>query len=93
MNDAPTPSSPARPSPAHGGENTSDITEAAQDAPTVAGPEPDSDVSQRLQQARKAGLIKKLQFTTHLLKNLDALVYAELSALYYMECVAPAPYI
>lgn len=29
---------------------------------------------------------KKLEFVTHLLKSLDTLVFAELSALYYMEC-------
>ncbi|ATY58835.1 hypothetical protein CCM_06196 [Cordyceps militaris CM01] len=32
------------------------------------------------------GLKKKLVFLTHLLKSLDLLVFAELSALYYMEC-------
>jgi len=33
-----------------------------------------------------AGLKKKLTFVTHLLKGLDTVVFAELSALYYMEC-------
>ena len=33
------------------------------------------------------GLVKKLSFVTHLLQGLDYLVFAELSALYYMECV------
>ncbi|CEJ90744.1 hypothetical protein VHEMI06505 [[Torrubiella] hemipterigena] len=32
------------------------------------------------------GLKKKLAFVTHLLKSLDLLVFAELSAMYYMEC-------
>jgi len=32
------------------------------------------------------GLVKKLSFVTHLLQGLDYLVFAELSALYYMEC-------
>jgi hypothetical protein len=32
-----------------------------------------------------AGLKKKLTFVTHLLKGLDTVVFAELSALYYME--------
>ncbi|KAM3478415.1 hypothetical protein MY5147_002194 [Beauveria neobassiana] len=32
------------------------------------------------------GLKKKLVFLTHLLKSLDLVVFAELSALYYMEC-------
>lgn len=35
---------------------------------------------------RNPGLAKKLHFLTHLLKSLDTLVFAELSALYYMEC-------
>ncbi|CAM1507072.1 Fc.00g067130.m01.CDS01 [Cosmosporella sp. VM-42] len=35
---------------------------------------------------RNPGLAKKLAFITHLLRNLDTLVFAELSALYYMEC-------
>ncbi|KAH7368961.1 hypothetical protein B0T11DRAFT_277925 [Plectosphaerella cucumerina] len=34
------------------------------------------------------GLVKKFEFLTHLLKNLDMLVYVELAALYYMECSA-----
>ncbi|PHH64183.1 hypothetical protein CDD81_4930 [Ophiocordyceps australis] len=35
---------------------------------------------------RRPGLVKKLEFTTHLLQTLDLVVFAELSALYYMEC-------
>lgn len=34
---------------------------------------------------RNPGLAKKLGFITHLLKTLDLVVFAELSALYYME--------
>lgn len=34
---------------------------------------------------RNPGLAKKLEFVTHLLRSLDTLVFAELSALYYME--------
>jgi hypothetical protein len=33
----------------------------------------------------KAGLAKKLQFMTHLMKSFDMMVYAELCVLYYME--------
>lgn len=36
---------------------------------------------------RNPGLAKKLGFITHLLKTLDLVVFAELSALYYMEYV------
>ncbi|KAF4979025.1 hypothetical protein FZEAL_4700 [Fusarium zealandicum] len=35
---------------------------------------------------RNPGLARKLELITHLLKSLDTLVFAELSALYYMEC-------
>jgi len=35
---------------------------------------------------RNPGLKKKLEFVTHLLRGLDSLVFAEMSALYYMEC-------
>ena len=34
---------------------------------------------------RNPGLKRKLEFVTHLLKGLDTLLFAELSALYYME--------
>ncbi|KAI6780191.1 DUF1746-domain protein [Emericellopsis cladophorae] len=38
---------------------------------------------------RNEGLRKKLDFVTDLLKGLDTFVFAELSALYYMEYVEP----
>lgn len=40
---------------------------------------------------RNPGLAKKLSFVTHLLKTLDLFVFAELSGLYYMECVCSSP--
>lgn len=40
---------------------------------------------------RNPGLARKLEFITHLLKSLDTLVFAELSALYYMEYVLIRP--
>ncbi|KOS16933.1 DSC E3 ubiquitin ligase complex subunit 4 [Escovopsis weberi] len=40
----------------------------------------------RSRRKRNPGLVKKLAFVTHLLKTLDLVVFAELSALYYMEC-------
>ncbi|KAF4122445.1 Fungal domain of unknown function (DUF1746) [Geosmithia morbida] len=42
----------------------------------------------RKKRTKKAnpGLKKKLELVTHLLKGLDNLVFAELSAMYYMEC-------
>lgn len=39
-----------------------------------------------LSPAAKEGLTKKLQFLMHLSLNLDALAYAELCILYYMDC-------
>ncbi|OIW35358.1 DUF1746-domain-containing protein, partial [Coniochaeta ligniaria NRRL 30616] len=38
---------------------------------------------------RKAGLVKKLQFMSHLMKSLDMVVFAEICTLYYMECSFP----
>lgn len=35
----------------------------------------------------KAGIAKKLEFTTHLMSSLDVAVFAELCVLYYMEYV------
>ena len=58
-----------------------------------AGPAPRSRSTSRRRRRKKdkkdrnAGLAKKLLFVTHLLKTLDLLVFAELSGLYYMECV------
>ncbi|POR31337.1 DSC E3 ubiquitin ligase complex subunit 4 [Tolypocladium paradoxum] len=40
----------------------------------------------RSKKKRNPGLVRKLAFITHLLRTLDLVVFAELSALYYMEC-------
>lgn len=40
--------------------------------------------SSRMRRA-KAGIARKLDFMTNLMSSLDVLVFAELSALYYME--------
>ncbi|EJT73413.1 hypothetical protein GGTG_10252 [Gaeumannomyces tritici R3-111a-1] len=45
-------------------------------------PSPPESAAQR----RKAGMYRKFLFMTHLMTNLDALVYAEICALYYMDC-------
>jgi hypothetical protein len=47
--------------------------------------ETSSDAASQSQQRRKAGLVKKLQYMTHLMKSLDMVVFAELCTLYYME--------
>lgn len=41
----------------------------------------------RSKRKQNPGLAKKLAFLTHLLKTLDLVLFAELSSLYYMECV------
>lgn len=52
-----------------------------------------SDANRRRRKKKKGskkpnpGLVKKLAFLNHLLKDLDLLVFAELSSLYYMEYV------
>lgn len=45
----------------------------------------DDDQTSR-QEKRKAGLKKKLQFMSHLQRNLDLIFFAYLCTLYYMEC-------
>ncbi|OAA63675.1 DUF1746 domain containing protein [Niveomyces insectorum RCEF 264] len=50
-------------------------------APPISG-----DGSGAVTRKVRAGLTKKLQFLTELMKHLDMLVYAELCALYYMDC-------
>lgn len=58
-----------------------------------AGPTSQESSQQQQPAAKKVkkshcpGLKKKLVFLTHLLKSLDLVVFAELSALYYMESV------
>lgn len=45
----------------------------------------------RSKKKQNPGLAKKLGFLTHLLKTLDLVVFAELSSMYYMECVKTFP--
>lgn len=44
-----------------------------------------ADSPETVERNRKAGLGKKLQFMTHLMKSLDMVVFAEMCTLYYME--------
>jgi hypothetical protein len=95
MNDAPSPSSSARVD----ARNDHAALDNGQDASRHDGnaaPAPTSrsragshiNGRRRKKKSRKKrnpGLVKKLEFVTHLLKTLDTLVFAELSALYYME--------
>ncbi|KAL7629368.1 hypothetical protein AAE478_000888 [Parahypoxylon ruwenzoriense] len=87
MNHVPTPTSPADPHRA-----SHDRREDDADGPTLS-PTPeqghdggDSTQNPSLSPAAKEGLTKKLQLVIHLSISLDALVYAELCALYYMDC-------
>jgi hypothetical protein len=84
MNNDASLSSPARPS-AINNETVPDVNEPAHDASIQIQNDPECDECRRVRKARRAGLTKKLQFMTHLLRNLDSLVFAELGALYYME--------
>ncbi|KAI5866866.1 DUF1746-domain-containing protein [Durotheca rogersii] len=90
MNNVPTPTSPADPHRA-----SHDRREEDADGPAPSpGPAPDQDhdgsttaaQNPSLSPAAKEGLTKKLQFVVHLSISLDSLVYAELCALYYMDC-------
>ncbi|KAJ6445808.1 ferric reductase transmembrane component [Purpureocillium lavendulum] len=65
--------------------------DADPDADVALSPSRDRSESRRRRKKRSRkkrnpGLAKKLFFITHLLKTLDLVVFAELSALYYMEC-------
>jgi hypothetical protein len=72
------PGQPSAPTsgPGHDG-NTSQRHDIHVDQPEVPRAERD--------RLRKAGLTKKLQFMTHLMRSLDMVVFAEMSAMYYME--------
>ncbi|KAI1459010.1 DUF1746-domain-containing protein [Annulohypoxylon moriforme] len=90
MNNVPTPTTPADPHRISHGLQEDDADGPAQSAvsessyfisSTSTNPQ-----SPSLSEAAKEGLTKKLQFIIHLSVSLDTLVYAELCALYYMDC-------
>ncbi|KAI2640460.1 DUF1746-domain-containing protein [Hypomontagnella submonticulosa] len=87
MNNVPTPTTPADPH-----RTSHDHQEDNADGPTLSAvsdqTQDESTTTQNpsLSQTAKDGLKKKLQFMIHLSINLDTLVYAELCALYYMDC-------
>lgn len=99
MNDAPSSSSSAPPLDARIDHATNAVRDALREASPQdnnAGPAQPSRSragshingrrrKRRSRKKRNPGLVKKLEFVTHLLKSLDTLVFAELSALYYME--------
>ncbi|OTB08872.1 hypothetical protein M426DRAFT_7590 [Hypoxylon sp. CI-4A] len=83
MNNVSTPTTPAVP---HRGHHEDDVDESA--VSEAGNDDGHSTTTQNpsLSKAAKEGLKKKLQFVIHLSISLDTLVYAELCALYYMDC-------
>lgn len=94
MNDDPTLSSAANQPPTHpddsGAGNERDAGRTREEDGPAQASSSSSAPSQSVADTaaslkRKAGLAKKLQFMTHLMRNLDMIVFAEICALYYME--------
>ncbi|KAI2784769.1 DUF1746-domain-containing protein [Daldinia loculata] len=87
MNNASTPTTPADPhrtSYHSQGDNADDLPQSAASEQSRDGGTTTQNPS--LSQAARDGLTKKLQFMMHLSISLDTVVYAELCALYYMDC-------
>ncbi|KAI0898306.1 DUF1746-domain-containing protein [Annulohypoxylon nitens] len=87
MNNVSTPTTPADPHRISHGLQEDDADGPAQSA--VSDQYHDGGAATQnpsLSQTAKEGLMKKLQFMIHLSISLDTLVYAELCALYYMDC-------
>ncbi|KAI1208843.1 DUF1746-domain-containing protein [Annulohypoxylon truncatum] len=87
MNNVSTPTTPADPHRISHGLQEDDADGPAHSA--VSEQNHDGSATTQnpsLSQAAKEGLTKKLQFMIHLSVSLDTLVYAELCALYYMDC-------
>ncbi|KAL6919932.1 hypothetical protein FSST1_003958 [Fusarium sambucinum] len=85
---APNDASPAEPANASSGSRVTWDLPHEQSGPTWARAQSQSQRRKKKKNRKKRnpGLARKLEFVTHLLKSLDTLVFAELSALYYMEC-------
>lgn len=71
-------------------DDNGDVGDAAR-SPSRSRSESRPRRKKRSRKKRNPGLAKKLTFITHLLKTLDLVVFAELSALYYMEYAAKFP--
>lgn len=80
MSHDPSPSSAARPLDAPDAPDAQDPTDEAGEPSSAAAAQEDER-----NQKRRAGRAKKLQAVTHLQKSLDMIVFAYISALYYME--------
>lgn len=85
---APNDASPAEPANTSSGSRVTWNLPREQSGSTRARAQSQSQRRKKKKNRKKRnpGLTKKLEFVTHLLKSLDTLVFAELSALYYMEC-------
>ena len=79
MNDDSTPTDLRR------SENTSSTTEAGPRADPVESTPRRQDEASPAQKRAHAQMKKKFEFITSLTNNLDVLIYAELSIIYYME--------
>lgn len=92
MNHDPSLTSPAQaggPSNANNPPRRGQPSVSNNDGGSPPAPQPPSLYPQRRRKRKtrkKRPPKKKLTFTTHLLQNLDTIVFAELSAMYYMEC-------
>lgn len=86
---APNDASPAEPANTSSGSRVTWNLPREQSGSTRARAQSQSQRRKKKKNRKKRnpGLTKKLEFVTHLLKSLDTLVFAELSALYYMEYV------
>lgn len=80
MSHDPSPSSAARPLDAPDAPDAQNPTDVAGEPSSAAAAQEDER-----NQKRRAGRAKKLQAVTHLQKSLDMIVFAYISALYYME--------
>ncbi|KAK9776958.1 hypothetical protein SCAR479_06359 [Seiridium cardinale] len=90
MNHDPTPTSPADPDP-NSNRREDDTADDDDNGASSQQQQNGSAANTRrkrpkLSKRAKAGLSKKLAFLLHLLMNLDAVIYAELCVLYYMDC-------
>ncbi|KAI0842055.1 DUF1746-domain-containing protein [Hypoxylon sp. FL0890] len=88
MNNVSTPTTPADSHRTSHGRQEDDADGPAHSTVSDQSHDDGSATTQNpsLSEAAKEGLKRKLQFMIHLSINLDTLVYAELCALYYMDC-------
>lgn len=81
MNDDSTPTDLPR------SENTTSTSEAGREGDSAESTTRRQDEGSPAQKRAQAQMKKKFEFITSLTNNLDILIYAELSIIYYMEYV------